>query len=92
MLQGLAARHEKRHGVRACYVHDAVAVAAVIDPELLTWQRFGVDVECTGEITRGALVVDAFGRMAWPRTVDVALDVRPGAVEELLLTRLEGRR
>jgi inosine-uridine nucleoside N-ribohydrolase len=91
MLLDMTARHEARHGVRLCHVHDAAAVAAVIDPGTAVWQRCGVNVECAGELTRGALVADVMGKTDWPRTVDVALDVRDGSVEELILGRLEGR-
>jgi len=58
-------------------------------PELLRWQRAAVRVECAGQLTRGALVVDARGRTDWPATVDIALDLREDAVEQLVLGRLE---
>jgi inosine-uridine nucleoside N-ribohydrolase len=89
MLRGLTDRHEARHGVRLCYIHDATAVASVIAPEAACWQTFGVNVECSGELTRGALVVDAFGRTNWPPTVGIAVDVAPEVIEALLLHGLE---
>ncbi len=92
MLRGLTERHEARHGLRLCYVHDATAVAALIDPGSFGWHRHAVDVECAGELTRGALVVDVHGRTGGPATVDVALELEPAAIEELLLDALEGRR
>jgi inosine-uridine nucleoside N-ribohydrolase len=92
MLRGLTARHETRHGKRLCYVHDATAVAAVIDPAPFGWHRHAVDVECAGELTRGALIVDVNGRTGGPATVDVALDLEPAAIERLLLDALEGSR
>jgi inosine-uridine nucleoside N-ribohydrolase len=92
MLRGLTDQHETRHGVRHAVVHDATAVAAVIDPTPFGWHRYAVDVECAGELTRGALVVDAFGRTGRPATVDVALELETAAIETLLLDALEGRR
>lgn len=92
MLRGLTDRHEARHGKRLCYVHDATALAAVIDPAPFGWHRHAVDVECAGELTRGALVVDVHGRTGGPATVDVALDLEPAAIEALLLDALEGSR
>ena len=92
MLRGLTDRHEARHGTRLCIVHDATVVASVIDPSPFGWHRHAVDVECAGELTRGALVVDAFGRTGRPATVDVALELEPAAIETLLLDALEGRR
>jgi inosine-uridine nucleoside N-ribohydrolase len=92
MLRGLTDRHEARHGKRLCYVHDATALAAVIDPAPFGWHRHAVDVECAGELTRGALVVDVYGRTRGPATVDVALELEPAAIEALLLDALEGSR
>jgi len=89
MLLGMTDANEARSGVPVCHVHDATAVAAVLAPELLSWQRAAVRVECAGELTRGALVVDARGRTDWPATVDIALDLREDAVEQLVLGRLE---
>jgi putative spermidine/putrescine transport system permease protein len=91
MLLGLTAAHQARAGAEVCHVHDASAVAAVLAPEAMTWQRGAVEVECAGELSRGALVVDILGRTDWPATVDIALSAREGVLEELLMSRLEGR-
>jgi inosine-uridine nucleoside N-ribohydrolase len=34
-------------------MHDSLAVAAFLDPTILKWQEFYVDVETTGELTAG---------------------------------------
>ncbi len=39
-------------------VHDAVCVASLIDPEVITTREAFVDVELRGELTRGRTVVD----------------------------------
>ncbi len=49
---------EKRRGIDGCYLHDPLAVAASIDPTLLSAQRYPCDVEATGELTQGMLIVD----------------------------------
>jgi inosine-uridine nucleoside N-ribohydrolase len=89
MLLGMTEANVARSGMAVCHVHDATAVAALLAPELFRWQRAGVRVECGGQLTRGALVVDARGRTDWPASVDIALDLREDAVEQLLLARLE---
>ncbi|HTF52104.1 MAG TPA: nucleoside hydrolase [Pseudonocardia sp.] len=91
MLLGMTAAHQARTGAAVCHVHDASAVASVLAPEAMTWQRAAVEVECAGELSRGALVVDALGRTDWPATVDIALSAREGVLEELLMSRLERR-
>lgn len=45
-------------------LHDPCTIAAVIDPEVISWQESFVSVELDGQWTRGATSVDLFGR--WP--------------------------
>ncbi|WP_349289819.1 nucleoside hydrolase [Pseudonocardia sp. Ae505_Ps2] len=92
MLQGLVEGHARRHGVRECRVHDATAVVALLDPERFCWRRHPVDVECVGELTRGALVTDVYGRTGRPATVELALDLDPDPVRHRLLAVLEDAR
>lgn len=59
-------------------LHDPCTIAALIDPEVITWQESFVSVELDGRWTRGATSVDLFGR--WPEQlpnahVAMALDV-----------------
>ncbi len=58
-------------------VHDACAVALVVDPEVATATHAFVAVETAGEWTRGATVVDLHGRLGRPPNARVAqhLDV-----------------
>ena len=43
-------------------VHDPCTIAALIDPEVITWQESFVAVELEGRWTRGTTVVDLHGR------------------------------
>jgi purine nucleosidase len=57
-------------------IHDAVAVASVIDPSLVTTRDARVEIETAGRLTRGMTVVD-FGAGetgSGPHHVGVALD------------------
>ncbi|QDL91670.1 nucleoside hydrolase [Paroceanicella profunda] len=47
-----------KHGTKSRPLHDAVAVAALLWPELFTGKLCPVDVECAGELTTGMTVVD----------------------------------
>jgi pyrimidine-specific ribonucleoside hydrolase len=51
--------HLERYGTADTPIHDAVAVANVAIPGLVTTRRHHVDVETSGDITRGQTVVDA---------------------------------
>ncbi len=85
--------YERVTGRRECAVHDALTVAAVIDPDAFTLRSLPTQVETRGDLTRGMTVVDLRARFAnWPvgeqpRT-DVALDVDVDRAHALLLERL----
>ncbi|MBP8536234.1 nucleoside hydrolase, partial [Streptomyces sp. MK37H] len=91
MLSHLIERYARRHAVRACAVHDALAVAAAVRPDLLHWTEAWVTVECAGEFTRGALVADVHGRTGLPPNAKVATDVDADAFGAFLMSRLRGR-
>ncbi|WP_243982599.1 nucleoside hydrolase [Streptomyces sp. NEAU-YJ-81] len=91
MLSHLIERYARRHMVRACAVHDALAVAAVVRPELLEWTPAWVTVECAGEFTRGALVADVHGRTGRSANAKVATGVDADAFRAFLMSRLRGR-
>ncbi|MBP0616663.1 nucleoside hydrolase [Jiella mangrovi] len=47
-----------KHGTASRPLHDAVAVAALLWPDLFTGRLCPVDVECAGQLTTGMTVVD----------------------------------
>ena len=61
LLRFYARFHRERYGWDGSPIHDAVAVAHVAVPGLVTTEPYRVDVETTGEITRGRTVVDTRG-------------------------------
>jgi purine nucleosidase len=73
------------HG--STFLHDPLAVAAVIRPELVTLRPLHVDVETGGRVSAGATLMRTPSEDA-PPSADVALDVRAGAFEEFLVQRL----
>lgn len=66
-------------------VHDAVAVAAALEPGLLVTRPMRVEVECAGEHTTGETVCDVNGISGKPPNADVAMDLDSGRVMELLI-------
>ena len=77
-----------RSGGWGVAVHDALAVAAVVRPELLTTVHRNVVVECGSEYTRGRTVVDLKERTGRPPNCRVAVDVDAAGFVALLLDRL----
>ena len=50
--------HYEVEGFPGCTLHDPCAIAALVHPELFESVQCNVDVEVTGELTRGMMVVD----------------------------------
>ena len=50
--------HARGYGAQACFLHDPLAVGAVLWPELLRTEHKRVDVETRGTLTRGMTVAD----------------------------------
>lgn len=80
----------RRDPVGTMDLPDPAAMATVLDPDLATWRTCAVDVECAGELTRGALVIDHWGTTG--RRPDVALctGIDPEGFRALVLDRLLG--
>ncbi len=58
----------------AAPVHDALAVAAIVDRSVISTRHLHVDVETRGELTVGETVVDTNFRSRRPPNVEIALD------------------
>lgn len=56
----------------AAPVHDALCVALLVEPAVITTQRCHVDVETHGELTVGRTVIDTHRRSGFPPNADVA--------------------
>jgi inosine-uridine nucleoside N-ribohydrolase len=80
--------HRRRYGWTGAPVHDAVAMAHVIDETLLGTERSGVVVDTGPEPSRGRTYVDLYGRTAWDRNCDVAVTIDSERFLELLVERI----
>ena len=69
----------------AAPVHDALAVAAIVDRSVITTRHLHVDVETQGEITVGETVVDTNHRSGREPNVHIALDADEPKFVALLL-------
>lgn len=67
---------------------DPVTMAAVLEPEHATWRSVAVDVECRGELTRGALVIDHWGTTGAAPNVELCTGFHAARFRELLVERL----
>ena len=80
--------HRKTYGWDGPPVHDALAVAAVIRPELLQTAHRRVEIETESELCRGRTVVDLYPREPSPPNAHVAVGVDAGGFLDLLEERI----
>jgi purine nucleosidase len=66
--------HRHYDGFYGAFIHDPLALAAALDPSLVTTRAVAVDVELAGSLTTGATVADWRGVWGRPPNVDVAVD------------------
>ncbi len=88
LLDFFAVYHRKTYGWDGAPIHDAVAMAEVIRPGLLTTRHRNVEVELESELCRGRTVVDLWHRTGRPPNAHVAVDLDRDAFFELLLERI----
>jgi purine nucleosidase len=72
----LEVHHDNGHGYVA-HLHDPLAAAVALDPELVTTQTATVDVELAGTLTRGMTVVDWSGRWGREPNAHIGIGVHP---------------
>jgi inosine-uridine nucleoside N-ribohydrolase len=80
--------YERVFGFEAPPIHDAVAVAAVVEPEILKTRPMRVEIECRGELTRGETVCDLRGVWGKPPNAEVGLELDREVFFEILYRSL----
>jgi inosine-uridine nucleoside N-ribohydrolase len=80
--------HADTYGFGGSPIHDAVAVAHVIRPELVQTEHRHVAIDCASELNRGRTVVDLWQRTVEDPNAHVGVGVDGRAFVDLLLERL----
>jgi inosine-uridine nucleoside N-ribohydrolase len=80
--------HESRYGFDGSPIHDALAVAHVIDPTLVTTLHCNTEVETKSQWCDGRTVVDRWLVTDRPKNSDVGIDVDARRFLELLVERI----
>src|SRR3954453_17298937 len=88
LLQFYGAFHKRVYDFDGSPIHDAVAVAQVIRPELLELRELNVEIDCESTLCRGRTVVDLWGRSGREPNAKVAVGIDADGFLELLLERL----
>ena len=80
--------HERRYGFDGSPIHDAMAVAHVIDPTLMTTVHCNVEIETSSRFCDGRTVVDRWLVTSGRRNAHVGVDVDAARFLELLIERI----
>jgi inosine-uridine nucleoside N-ribohydrolase len=88
LLEFYGGFHRATYGWDGSPIHDAVAVAHVVDPALLEVERLNVRVDTESELCRGRTVVDLWRRTGLEPTANVAVRIDSERFVDLLLQRL----
>ena len=80
--------HESRYGFDGSPIHDALAVAEVIDPSLVTRLECNVEIETASRYCDGRTVVDRWLVTDRPRNAHVGIDVDAERFLDLLVERI----
>ncbi|MED4583621.1 nucleoside hydrolase [Brevibacillus choshinensis] len=82
-------RYFERNGVRACAMHDPLAVGVALDRSLVTTQKLYVDVETKSELCDGQTVCDFQNRLSKEPNMNVCLAVDAQAFFERFIRALK---
>ncbi|MDP9262526.1 MAG: nucleoside hydrolase [Actinomycetota bacterium] len=80
--------HESRYGFDGSPIHDALAVAEVIDPSLVTRLECNVEIETASQYCDGRTVVDRWLVTDRPKNARVGIDVDAERFLDLLVERI----
>lgn len=80
--------HEERYGFDGSPIHDAMAVAHVIDPSLLETVHCNVEIETASRFCDGRTVVDRWHVTSGKRNAHVGVDVDAARFLDLLHDRI----
>ena len=84
--------HREVYGFDGSPIHDAVAVAHVLDPGLVETVKRNVEIDTESELCRGRTVVDLWRRTTREPNAKVGVDIDSDRFLELLIQRLNALR
>lgn len=80
--------HKQRYDFEGAPIHDAMAVAHVIDPTLVTTVNCNISIETQSQFCDGRTVVDRWNVTGLPRNAEAGIDVDAGRFLALLVERI----
>ena len=80
--------HEQNDGFYGAFIHDALAVAAAIDPSIVVSRPLAVEIELEGRWTTGETVADWRGAWEHEPNVDVVIEADTDVFFERFIERV----
>lgn len=81
-------RYYRLHGIKACALHDPLAVGVALDRDLVQTQKMYVDIETRSELCDGQTVCDFQNRLNLPPNIEVCLDVNTHQFMDMFINSL----
>ncbi len=88
LMRFFAETYERVFGFDAPAVHDPCAVAAVIEPSIITTRHVNVMIDTSSGIGAGRTACDIHGVTGNPENADVAIDLDARAFWDLMIQAL----
>ena len=89
LLKFFAQANKDVFGFEGAPLHDALAVAHLISPEVIKTRKLNVEIETDGELTRGRTVADVYGIAGKTANTEVALEVDNDLFKEILIRAIK---
>ncbi|MFO7902850.1 MAG: nucleoside hydrolase [Pirellulaceae bacterium] len=80
--------YHQQLGQESVFLHDVIALAAVLEPQLFEFEEMAGDVETRGDLTLGATVFDRRTNLRWRPNMDVAVGMDGNKVFDVILKSL----
>ncbi len=88
LLHFFAETNREVFGFDGAPIHDALAVAHLLEPGVIRTRRMNVEIETTGEFTAGRTVADLYGVSRRRPNAEVALEVNLPRFREMLFSAI----
>jgi pyrimidine-specific ribonucleoside hydrolase len=88
LLHFFAETNREVFGFDGAPIHDALAVAHLVRPEVISTRPMNVEVETAGEFTAGRTVADMYGVSRRKPNAEVALDVNLPLFKDMLFSAI----
>jgi pyrimidine-specific ribonucleoside hydrolase len=88
LLDHFVGFHQERFGWEGAPIHDAVTIAHLIDPTLVTTMAMNVQIETQSELCMGRTVADRWSVTGLPANVLVGMDIDRNRFVTMLVNRL----